>query len=462
MSTSRSLLAALLLCLALPRAAAAQAAAPADAALFRIYLTDGTSLVSYGELARVADQVIFSLPVGGSPEEPRLHPVTLADSLVDWSRTERYATSVRYQRHSARAEQDYEQLTEQVADVLNRISRTTDRGQALALALEARSALAEWPRAHFGYRQDDLREVVALLDASIARLQGIVPSAFELSLVAAVDPVALEPLVGMPSPAEQLDQVVRLIAMMTSARDRVLLLRSALALVNEGRVAIDPDAVAGLRRRLEAQLRQETEVDARYARLTQEIAKQAARAAADAKIGDVQRVLNRIPREDERLGRQRPETVQALTSAVQAQLERARHLRLLRDQWAVRQQIFRQYQRMVGSELVQLVKAQSSLEQIRALEGPDPKRLASLQSRLSGGAARLQRIEVPDYLRATHDLVIGAWRFAENAARTRYEAISSGKVSVAWEASSAAAGALMMLSRAQQEIRALLEPPKLQ
>jgi hypothetical protein len=40
--------------------------------------------------------------------------------------------------------------------------------------------------------------------------------------------------------------------------------------------------------------------------------------------------------------------------------------------------------------------------------------------------------------------------------------VTSGEISVAWEASSAAAGALMMLSRAQKEMRTLIEPPKLQ
>ena len=60
-----------------------------------------------------------------------------------------------------------------------------------------------------------------------------------------------------------------------------------------------------------------------------------------------------------------------------------------------------------------------------------------------------------------HDLVAGAWRFAENAVDARFRAIQSGDIPIAWEASSAAAGALLLLSRAQQEIRTLLEPPQL-
>ena len=68
----------------------------------------------------------------------------------------------------------------------------------------------------------------------------------------------------------------------------------------------------------------------------------------------------------------------------------------------------------------------------------------------------------PADLASTHDLLLGAWRFAESAINSRYEAARVASVDTAWQASSAAAGALLMLSRVQQEIRALLEPPRLQ
>ena len=154
--------------------------------------------------------------------------------------------------------------------------------------------------------------------------------------------------------------------------------------------------------------------------------------------------------------------IQAARTAVQGQLAAARQLRLLQDQWRVRQRVSRDYQRTVKSQLAQLVKAQPALEAIRRLQGPSPRQVLELQGRLRGGADRLQRVPTPDYLRSTHELLVNAWRFAETAARTRYAAAASGSVATAWEASSAAAGALLMLSRAQLELRVLLEPPKLQ
>ena len=441
------------------------ARAHTDATLFRVFFADGTSVVSYGELARVGDQVIFTMPVGGSPDAPTLHAVTLPSRLVDWPRTERNAVSARYQHYAAtRGEADYQRLTDQVAALINDIAVSTDRGRALTLAEEARQTLADWPRSHFGYRQHDVRDIVELLDASISRLRAGAPAAsrFEVSLVALADPIEIEPVAMTPTAREQLEQIIRVFGLTTNARDRVALMQAGIALINDRAAPIAGIDSASIRRSFEGQLRGEESVDRRYAKFAQNIFASASRAAADARIADVQRVLNQIPKEDDRLGRRRPEVVEALTGSVQAQLEAARRLRLLRDQWLVRQSLFQEYERSVGREVMQLAKARPLLEAIRKLEGPAPERLATLRTRLSGGSLRLERLAIPEYLRATHDLLVGAWRFAESAVNGRSQAVSSGNLPAAWQASSAAAGALMMLSRAEQEIRALREAPKLQ
>jgi len=73
----------------------------------------------------------------------------------------------------------------------------------------------------------------------------------------------------------------------------------------------------------------------------------------------------------------------------------------------------------------------------------------------------VERVRPPADLRAVHDLLLGAWRFAETAVAGRYQAARAGDVPGAWGASSSAAGALLLLSRAQEELRTLLEPPQL-
>ena len=55
--------------------------------LFRLFLLDGTIFVSYGEFVRLDDNVIFSMPVGGPADQPRLQVATVPTKLIDWVKT---------------------------------------------------------------------------------------------------------------------------------------------------------------------------------------------------------------------------------------------------------------------------------------------------------------------------------------------------------------------------------------
>jgi hypothetical protein len=450
-----------LLCVSM-MALATDARAAANVTLFRLFLLDGSAVVSYGEFAHVDDRVIFSMPVGNT-EDPVLHVVTLPASLVDWRRTDHYARSVRYQHYAdTRGEADFENLNSEVAAALNQIAMTTDRRRALEIAEQARRTLAAWPRAHYGYRQQDVREIITLLDESISDLRAAAgASSFDLTFEAFVD-VDLESVLGMPSLREQVDQIFVVASHTGRSSDRLALLQAALALIKAPESAIVPRDAATLRKSAEQKIKLELVADAKYTELSKRLLADATRAADRGQVSEVERVLDRISGEDSRLGGSRPEMVDAVRASVRAQLETARHLRLLRDQWAVRRKVYRQYQRTIGSWMFQLAKTRSSLEAIRRLDGPSAGSLQTLQKRFDGGAEQLQKLTIPPPWRTTHDLVVSAWRFAENAIRTRHEAVTSGSVATAWEASSAAAGALLMLSRAEQEIRTLLDPPRLQ
>src|SRR5262245_10617258 len=87
-------------------------AAAHDAPLFRVFLKDGTTLISYGELARVGNRVVFSMPTSASMDNPNLHLVDISSDRVDWVRTTNYAESARATRYlETRAETDYTKLT---------------------------------------------------------------------------------------------------------------------------------------------------------------------------------------------------------------------------------------------------------------------------------------------------------------------------------------------------------------
>src|SRR5262245_13677606 len=124
------------------------------ATLFRVFLNDGTALVSYGEYARVGDRVVFSMPVGvvaeNSEQEPDLHVVNIPAKAVNWPATSRYAEIARYSHYMATsAEADYAALTGDVAAVLNAIVLNKDPQARLAMAVQARRRLASWPREHY-------------------------------------------------------------------------------------------------------------------------------------------------------------------------------------------------------------------------------------------------------------------------------------------------------------------------
>jgi len=455
-------LAAVIVLVSLAAVDAAHAAT--DATLFRLFLRDGGSFVSYGEFARVDDQVIFSMPVGGPAEQPRLHVVSIPTAQVDWPRTERYAATVRAQRYAdTRGEEDFERLSNDIARVLNEVALATDKNAALSAAQQARETLANWPNTHYAYRERDVREVVSLLDEAISDLRASAGrSDFNLALVATPTETGYEPILGAPNIIEQIDAAFRAARLAPHVADRVSLLQESLALVAEAGAALSRPEASRLRRLAEEQIHEEAVIDDRYAALTRRSVTSATNAAAQARIGDIERIINRIAKEDAQLGRRRPEVVQALDASLQVQLDNARRLRLLRDRWQIRRSGYRQYQRTINSQLLQLVRMQPSLDAIRRLTGPPPITLVTIRSRLAGGADRLQRLAVPDYLRPTHELLVSAWRFAETAVDIRYDAVSSGNVAVALQASSSAAGALLMVDRVQREIRVLLEPPRLQ
>src|SRR5690349_14147558 len=174
---------------------ATAAQASGDATLFRIFLRDGSSVVSFGEFARVDDQVVFSMPIGGQPDQPRLHVVNLPASEIDWTRTDRYAAAARAQRYAdTRGEDDFQLLSSDIARVLNEVAYASDKNAALTMAEQARKTLADWPAAHYNFRERDVREVVALLDEAISDLRASTGrNDFNLALVATPEQTGYEP-----------------------------------------------------------------------------------------------------------------------------------------------------------------------------------------------------------------------------------------------------------------------------
>jgi hypothetical protein len=166
----------------------------------RIFLQDGTALVSYGEYARLADRVVFSVPVGAIGPSPQLQLVSIADSAVDWRRTEEYAEAVRARRYAeTRGEDEFAILSNHVAMALNEVAHTTDPARRLAMAQEARGNLAEWPKRNYGYRAADVTQLLWLFDDVISQMREKAgQTSFDLNLYATTAPPSTGDLLPDP------------------------------------------------------------------------------------------------------------------------------------------------------------------------------------------------------------------------------------------------------------------------
>ena len=154
--------------------------------LFRVFLSDGRVLSSYGEWARLGDRVIFSMPMQLSRDPVELQLITIPSQRVDWPRTEMYAESVRAAAYAAhRGDADFAVFTSEVAKTLNEVARSRIRASGSPTAERARQKLADWPAAHYGYRIGEVREALNVLDEVIAQLRvGVGITRFDLSLSA--------------------------------------------------------------------------------------------------------------------------------------------------------------------------------------------------------------------------------------------------------------------------------------
>ena len=440
----------------------AVSAAADEGPLLRIFLLDGTALSSFGEYSRVGERIVFSMPLGEADGTPRLQLVSLPAARVDWTRTERYRDSARSLHYAVtRGEHDFALLTGEVAAALNEIALAADPVRRLQLAEGVRRQLADWPAQHYGYRAREVREIAALLDEAISEFRAATGgNQFDLNLVASVEPPPPELMLPPPTPAQLVAEALSAAELSDVPAERMSLLRSTIGFIDSLEGSVDEGALRRARAHADARLADEISTDRAYTGLVRDATAAARGRAAHADVRGVQRVIASVERRDARLGGRRPAEVRSLLSALREQLDSARRLRLARDRWRLRVRTYRSYARLIETPLEQLQALEASLEDIRALAGPDADDLAAVRSRAETAARLLGRIVPPADLAPVHALLQSACHMAGSAARVRFDAVQSGEMSAAWNASAAAAGSLMLLGRARHELDRYLVPPQ--
>jgi hypothetical protein len=430
---------------------------------FRIFLSDGTTLTSYGDFARVGDRVVFSLPLGELQGQPRLHLASVPADRVDWATTERYRDATRREQYaSARGEGDFAILSADVARILNEIGVASDPHVRLSLANEARAQLAAWPGEHYGYKADEIRQILSLVDEVINDLRAATGEArFDLSLVAEVAPPADVRPLPPPSLQESILQALWAARFAGSAAEKRALLEAAVGTIDVHAATLPVGWVTSTRERVVTALGRERDLDSRLANMRASVLTASERLATRADVRGVERLLQDTRKASASLAADRRDEVTALLDTLEARLDATRRLRLALDQWAVKSDALLKFERAVRRRLEDVARASSALEDIRTLAGPSLDRLDALDQRLARTTVDLRKIAVPPDGRAVHALLTSAVQLATSAVTLRRNAIGSGRMQQAWDASAAAAGSLMLLGRVRDDIARLVTPPQL-
>jgi hypothetical protein len=433
---------------------------------FRVFLKDGSSLVSFGELARVDDRVVFSMPTTASETDPQLQLVNLRAEHIDWDRTARYADAVRAARYVAsQAEAQYAMLSAEIGQAINDVQLTNDPAKRLEIVERARRMLAEWPSRHFNYKQAEIADMVSLLDEAIAELRASAGvQQFDLRFVASTEEAksTREPLLPRPTVREAIEQTLTAARLADASADRVSLMVVALSNIERNADVLPSDWRAEIGKTTRANIGLEIEADRKYQSMTTSMLSAASARARAADVRGIERLVGEIHQRDRLLGYKRPEAVTALLDSLQVELDAARRLRLARDRWEMRVDEFRRYHASVNTSIERLERLTPALEDIKALAGSGPWALGTIQ-RVAGQVLKtVSAVQPPEEFQSAHALLISAAQMADGAAKIRREAALHGSMPRAWDASAAAAGAMMLGTRARNEIQELLKLPQLQ
>jgi hypothetical protein len=442
-------------------------AASAPAALYRVFLQDGGVLVSYGEFARVSDRVVLSIPIGGTEASPVLHVISIAEKDVDWQRTNAYAQAARARHYAGtQGESDFARLTREVADTLYQVGATDDPAKRLAIAEAARRQLVDWPQTHFGYRAKELQQMTTWLDQVVSELRvaaGL--SSFDLALVAnvVVPPASTSAVLPAPTFRERLESGFTAAKLTSDTPQRVSLLRSILdVLAPTAGPGFANSWMADLHSRVEADLAVEVGHDRNYGQLRARALARAAVFERRADVRSLESVVRWVLDEDRRLQQARPADVAALLATLDVKLDAARRLRLAQDASALRWDVLTQYWREVRTGLDRLLGVREWLTAVRHLDGPSPGALRQLSQLVTAAHRELGAVQPPPEVAAAHSTLVAAAGMAVRASTTRFDAVRSGSMDTAWQAASAAAGALMLLDQSTLELRRITrssQPP---
>ena len=425
----------------------------ASGTTYRVFLSSGEPLPSYGEPVFVGDRVIFNLLVG-APDGRDVQLVSLPAPGVDTERTLRYTQSMRASHYAAtRGEADYAALTAEVARVLDQLTAISDAGRRLTLAEGARRELLAWSETHFHYRLDDIRELAQLFDDVITELRiaaGRPGFAFEL----VPRPTPYEALLPEPTPRESAALALAAARTADIGAERVDILKLAASVA--GKVE-DPAVQRTITQTLDAEVKAGTA----YAALISALRTRADAARRRGDVAAVQRLTTELARQDRQLGQRRPAEVRDFNAQLASTVAATRAFRAALDAHTHQLAGLRLYDQRVRPLLGRFDRLGPLLSALRELRGMTPAQVSSAEAELLRLTTELRAIRPPTAQAGVHASFQNVLRIAQEAFSRRRQARSSQAAEMR-EASAAAAGALLLAGQFRRDLGASLRRPSIQ
>lgn len=437
-----------------PRAAPAQAIDPG--AVFRVFLTSGEALPSYGESAVVGDRVVFTLLVGSTQGQTAMQLVSLPRTSVDLERTVRYARSIRGRYYAAtRGEVDYAAIRLEAQRALEQVTSSADPKKRVELAEEARRRLVAWSEGTYGYRADEVRQLIGLFDDAIQELRAAAGGSIAIDFRANAPEPGPEPLLDPPALTASIDLALRAAQLADTEEDRLAILRTAASVT-----AADPSA-AELNVRVVRELRAEESATAAYTILADEVKKEADAARRRGDVEAVEAAIQWLHNRDRGLGNRRPGRVAAVEAELETMLADARTRRDALVRYRRLRPVFLGYERTMRPSMSGLDGLMPVLKALEDFRFTAYDRLERAEARLKALQATTRAVTPPEDLADVHATFLSALQMAEHAVARRRLSASTGNDTFNREASSAAAGAIMLAGLAREQLVARLYPPKI-
>ncbi len=423
-----------------------------------MFLTTGEALPTFGDSAQVGDRLVFNLMVGSSDGTSLLQLMSVPLASIDLLRTRRYAEAVRASNYAAtRGQADYAAVTAEVSSSLDALRQVSDPQRRLQMAQDARRRLQTWSRDHYDYRAAEVQELTRLFDDVVAELRAAAGEpAIALDLRAGAPSAgSREPILGSVSLADSVKAALAAASATDVTEDRMAVLRTAMSAVAAER------GPAELSREVSARLADELRVEEAYRALGEDLLGRAEAALGRGDVPAIEALLRDLPARDRALGVLRPAQVRDLELRLAALLDRTRAHRVGLDHFSYIRPRLLAYQRRLAPALAELDRLSPLFGAIRDMHSVRIGTLTDARTRLRRLTADLEAISPPAYLADVHATLESALHMASQAAERRRLAVVTNAVPVAREASSAAAGAIILLERARADLRQLLQPPTL-